>query len=117
MPGAFHPDALSGLVQLSSKRLGVDLKWTGKGLDDLHQLALLASNTNILSKTMWEGLQELWAMPELKQLPEPIYAKICAIILKTRAVSELNMEKRNARAMTYQPGQVPPPVNDGARPL
>lgn len=98
MPSLLVPDPLSALVQLQARRLGVCLSWTGKGIEDVVLLALDASTKTALSKQLWEGIQELWAMPELKTLPEPVYAQICSIILAARAKTELALAKRNAKA-------------------
>lgn len=98
MPSLLVPDPLSALVQLQARRLGVCLRWTGKGIEDVVLLALDASTKTALSKQLWEGIQELWGMPELKTLPEPVYAKICSIILAARAKTELALAKRNAKA-------------------
>lgn len=112
MPNLLTPDPLSGLIQLNARRLGVDLKWGGKGLDDLMLLIQDDSNKTILSKELWTGLQELWGMPELSSLPEPIHAKICSIILKARALTDLSLAKRNARA-EGKFGAQPAPTDSG----
>lgn len=117
MPGMLVPDPLSSLVQLHAKRLGVDLKWTGKGNEDLAALVLDDSNKTVLSKQLWNGLKELWEMPELRELPEPVYAKICAIILAARARTDLDLAKRNARAAAELVPQLQPTDNGPVRPL
>jgi two-component SAPR family response regulator len=117
MPGMLVPDPLSSLIQLQARRLGVEVKWSGKGNEDLWALLVDDSNKTILSKQLWNGLKELWEMPELKQLPEPVYAKICAVILAARARTDLDLQKRNALVAA---GAVPPPApidNGPARPL
>lgn len=117
MPGMLVPDPLSSLVQLHSRRLGLDLKFTGKGNDDLALLVMDNSNKTLLSKQLWNGIKELWEMPELKELPEPVYAKICAIILAARARTDLDLAKRNARVAAGA-ASAPTPVDNGpARPL
>jgi hypothetical protein len=104
-------DALSGLIQLNAKRLGVQLQWTGKGIDDLITLINDSSNKTLLSKQLWDGMRELWNMPETKALPEPVYAKICSIILAARALTDLALVRRNARAA----GQFGPQPTDGGQ--
>jgi hypothetical protein len=117
MPGMLVPDPLSSLIQLHARRLGVDLKWAGKGIEDLILLCQDDSNKTILSKQLWTGIKELWEMPELKELPEPVYTKICSIILAARARTDLDLSKRNARVAAG--GLVPPQPSDNgpARPL
>ena len=116
MPGFLAPDPISSLVQLQARRLGVDLKWTGKGIEDIQLLALDNSNKTLLSKQLWNAIKELWEMPELKELPEPVYAKICSIILAARGRTELDLQRRNTRAASGQPQQLP--TDSGpARPL
>lgn len=117
MPGMLVPDPLSSLVQLQARRLGVDLKWIGKGIDDLQLLVQDDSNKTTLSKQLWNGIKELWEMPELKELPEPIYTKICSIILAARARTDLDLAKRNARVAAGVMGHPQPTDNGPARPL
>jgi hypothetical protein len=95
MPGMTAPDPLSGLIQLQARRMGVELKWTGRGNEDLAMLVLDNSNKTLLSRQLWNGLKELWDMPELKDLPEPVHTKICAIILAARARTDLDIARRN----------------------
>jgi hypothetical protein len=115
MPSLLVPDPISSLVQLQARRLGVDLKWTGKGIEDIQMLALDNSNKTLLSKQLWNGIKELWDMPELSTLPESVYTKICSIILAARGRTELDLMKRNTKAAS---GQAHPTATDGgpARP-
>lgn len=117
MPGMLVPDPLSSLVQLHSRRLGLDLKFTGKGNEDLSLLVTDDSNKTLLSKQLWNGIKELWEMPELKELPEPVYAKICAIILAARARTDLDLQKRNQRIAAGVMAPPQPTDNGPARPL
>ena len=117
MPGMLVPDPLSSLIQLQARRLGVDLKWAGKGIEDLQMLVQDDSNKTILSKQLWNGIKELWEMPELKELPEPIYAKICSIILAARARTDMDLLKRNQRVAAGGIPQAQPTDNGPARPL
>ena len=91
-------DAIARLVQLHAKRAGVHLKWTGKGNDDLIMLVAHTSSQKLLAQCLWTGMKELWDMPELKQLSEPVYTKICSIILKAQANFEVRLDERNKRA-------------------
>lgn len=117
MPGLLVPDPLSSLVQLHARRLGVDLKWSGKGNEDISLLVTDNSNKTLLSKQLWNGIKELWEMPELKELPEPVYAKICAIILAARARTDIDLARRNARVAAGVAPAPAPTDNGPARPL
>jgi hypothetical protein len=97
-------DALSRFMQLHAKRAGLSLRWTGKSLEDISMLCADWSAKTLLSQSLWNGMKELWDMPELKELPEPVYAKICAIILKAQACFELDLERRNQKAAAQPPG-------------
>lgn len=90
-------DPLSALIQLQARRHGVELRWTNKGIEDLILLTRDTSNKTILSKQLWDGIKEIWEMPAVKELPEPVYAKLCSIILKARALADMEMGKRDAK--------------------
>ncbi|HWX29575.1 MAG TPA: hypothetical protein VNZ53_19285 [Steroidobacteraceae bacterium] len=85
----FAGDAVSRLVQLHAQRNGVRLKWTGKGGDDVSLLCVDIFNKTALSQCLWNGIKELMGMPEIKDLPEPIQAKIYSIVLQAQANFEL----------------------------
>jgi hypothetical protein len=88
-------DAVSRLVQLHAQRFGVRMTWVGKGPEDIDLLCAGYSNKMLLNECLWNGLRELMAMAELKELPEPVQAKIMSIILKAQAVFELKIVERN----------------------
>ena len=97
MVPANEGDSLSKLVQLQASRNGVRLRWSGNGHQDLLALCLDTSNKTMLSQCLWNGMKELLEMPELKELPDPIQAKIYAIVLQARALFEIELEKRNEK--------------------
>lgn len=82
-------DSLSLLLQVHAKEIGVKRVWNGDGRIDSRNLVLELHNTRVLKDNLWTGLQELYAMPELKDLPENVQAKLMSIILKARACAEL----------------------------
>lgn len=82
-------DSVSRLLQVHAKELGVKRVWNGDGRVDSRNLVLELHNTRVLKDNLWAGLQELYAMPELKDLPENVQAKLMSIILKARACAEL----------------------------
>lgn len=90
-------DYLSALIQLQATRHGIDLRWTGKGLDDLIMLITSASRAITLNTHLWRGLQELWSMKATKELPEEVYLKLSSIILATRTTAELDILRRDKK--------------------
>lgn len=96
-------DMVSRLVQLHAGRAGINLKWGGNGPADITMLCTDYQNKNLLSQCLWNGLRELMAMPELKELPEPIQAKIFSIVLQAQAVFELKIAERNQKAALQKP--------------
>lgn len=97
-------DAISRLLQLHAKRNGVRLKWTGRGTDDIAMMCSDNFNKTALSQCLWNGMKELISMPEIKELPEPIQAKIYSIVLQAQALFELQKNENNAK----QPFVAPP---------
>jgi len=90
-------DVLSRLVQLRAQRYGIRMVWGGKGVDDIDQLCADYSNKKLLNQCLWNGMKELMEMPELKELPEAVQAKIASIILKAQAIFELEVGERTKR--------------------
>jgi hypothetical protein len=99
-------DSLSKLVQVRAALHGVHLKWTGKALEDIDQLCLEYFHRKTLNECLWNGLKQLMEMPELKELPEPVYAKILSIVLQAQA----NFELRRAEAILARQKIGPTPV-------
>jgi hypothetical protein len=96
-------DAVSRLLQLHAHRNGVrKLKWSGKGPEDIAMLCLDNFHKTALSECLWNGMKELMAMPEMKELPESMQAQIYSIVLKAQANFEL---KKGDNA-----GKQPPPT-------
>lgn len=96
-------DAISRLVQLHAMRNGIRLKWTGHGADDIALLCNTFFNKATLNDCLWNGMKELMQMPELKELPEPVQAKIFSIILQAQALIELKIAARNAKPQPPDP--------------
>lgn len=82
-------DALSKLLQVRARLKGVSLVWTGDGIQDIDALCLEYFHRKNLNECLWNGLRQLMAMPELKELPEPVYAQILSIVLRAQANFEL----------------------------
>lgn len=91
-------DSLSRLIQLRASRIGISLKWTGKAVEDIDSLCLEYSNRKMLNECLWNnGLRLLMDMPEFKEMPDAIQAKIASIILQAQAQFELKISERNIR--------------------
>lgn len=82
-------DSISRLLQVRAALVGVQLKWTGDAIKDIDQLCLEYFHRKALNECLWNGLKQLMDMPELKELPEPVYAQILSIILRAQANFEL----------------------------
>lgn len=91
-------DAIGRLVKLLAGRVDINLRWTGKGREDIALLCTHASNAALTAKHLWDGISELGKMDEFKSLPEPMQAKIAAIILQAHGNLALAREERNAKA-------------------
>jgi hypothetical protein len=50
-----------------------------------------------MSKHLWTGMRELMAMPEMRELPEPLQVQIVSIILKANTLTELETEAHTKR--------------------
>lgn len=100
----FAGDAVSRLVQLHARRNGLSLKWAGKGVEDISMLCLDNFHKTALSQCLWNGIKELMSMQELKELPEPIQAKIYSIVLQAQANFELQKGEHTAK---QNPGTPP----------
>jgi hypothetical protein len=99
---------VSRLVQLHAGQAGVRLKWSGDGPTDISMMATDYQNKALLSQCLWNGLRELTTMPELKELPEAMQAKIYSIVLQAQAVFELKIAERDKkRGRTPAPASVP----------
>lgn len=96
-------DAVSKMLQVIAKDLKVaGIKWIGKGPEDCRQLLVEIYNVRLLKDALWIGMRELLAMKEMTELPEPLQAKIAAIVLNARAQFELQIK---------YPQQVPPQMS------
>ena len=86
-------DAVSRLLQLYAKELGLKRVWAGNAQADCRSVIVDLYNTQTLKAALWTGLQELYAMPELKELPEAVQVKMMAVILSAKAVAELETKQ------------------------
>lgn len=100
-----HGDSLSKLLQVRAQLKGVYLKWTGDGIQDIDQLCLEYFHRKALNECLWNGMKELMAMPELKELPETLYAQILSIVLR----AQTNFELRRAEELAKNPNHHPAP--------
>jgi hypothetical protein len=82
-------DSVSRLLQVHAKEIGVKKVWSGDGRKDSRDVIVDLYNMTKLKDALWKGLQELYAMPEMKELPEIIQVKLMAVILNARACAEL----------------------------
>jgi hypothetical protein len=96
-------DALSKLLQVRAALKGVHLKWTGDALQDIDQLCLEYFHRKALNECLWSGLRTLMDMPELKELPEPVYAQILSIVLRAQAQFELKRAEELAKNPQHHP--------------
>jgi hypothetical protein len=91
-------DSVSKLIQLAAKEVGIkDLRYTGKGQDDTKMICVELFNSRLLKDSLWTGMTELCQMPEMKELPERIQAKMMAIILTARGKFELGVKGMDAK--------------------
>lgn len=87
-------DSVSRLLQVIAKDVGlVGMRWGGTGGADVRLVMVELYNTRLVRDSLWSGLHELCQMPELKELPESVQAKIMAIILTARANAELRIKQ------------------------
>lgn len=82
-------DSVSRLLQVHAKEFDLKRQWTGNGRVDSRDIVLELVNTHALKDCIWKGVIELYGMPELKELPESVQAKLMSIILSARACAEL----------------------------
>lgn len=82
-------DAVSRLLQAQAKDLDIKRVWTGRAIEDVRRVLVDLYNAQLLKTAAWNAIQELYAMPELKDLPEPVQVKLMSVILATKAVAEL----------------------------
>lgn len=94
-------DAISRLVKLLAGRVDINLRWSGTGREDIALLCAHASNATLTAKHLWDSTLELSRMDEFKSLPEPLQAKMAAIILQAHGNIELARQERNDRAQRH----------------
>jgi hypothetical protein len=98
-------DSLSRLLQLRASRYGITLKWTGRAIEDIDTLCQEYSSRKMFNQCIWDnGLRLLMDMPEFKDLPDPLQAKIASIILQANAQFELKIANRNNNLQAGKPG-------------
>jgi hypothetical protein len=97
-------DSLSKLIQVRAKMAGVYLKWTGLAIQDIDLLVMEYFHRKTLNECLWNGLRDLMAMPEVKTIPEPVYAQLVSIVLRAQA----NFELARAEMIQKNPPAVPP---------
>ena len=90
-------DALSKLVQLQAGQHDIRLAWSGNGVSDLTALCNAHAVKARIAKHLWTGLQELMQMSEMVQMPEPLQAQICSIVLKCQALVDLDTDAHARR--------------------
>lgn len=98
--GDIKGDSLSRLLQVRAGLHGVQMKWTGNAIQDIDLLCLEYFHRKTLNECLWNGLRALMEMPELKTLPERVYAHILSIVLQSQANFEL---KRAQKVITQTP--------------
>lgn len=103
-------DSLSKLLQVRAKMHGVFMKWTGQAVADIDLLCQEYFYRKVLNECLWNGMKELMDMPELKTLPEPVYAQILSIVLRAQANFEMKhtamrqAQTRSAPVLVEWPG-------------
>jgi hypothetical protein len=83
-------DSLSKMLQVFGKEAGLKRIWTGDGRKDARDLVFELHNAQITRDQLWNGIKDLYSLPELKELPERVQAALMAIILHRRALSEMD---------------------------
>lgn len=108
-------DSLSKLLQVRAALLGIHLKWTGQAIPDIDLLCTEYFHRKTLNECLWNGLKQLMEMPELKELPEPVYAQILSIVLRSQANFELEraMKLGNTANPPLTPAPTPLPLLPG----
>lgn len=92
-------DSVSKLLQVIAKDVGIkNLRFVGKGQDDAKAILVDLFNSRLVKDSLWQGMTELCQMPEMKELPEAIQAKMMAIILTARAKIELGSKGLEVKA-------------------
>lgn len=82
-------DATSQLVQTMARSIGLQIKATGKGNEDIALLVQRTYNAELSREEIWKGVAELFQMAEMGTLPEPMKAKIAGIILRAKSNTEI----------------------------
>ncbi len=82
-------DSTSRLLQTHANSIGLKRVWCGDGRVDSLNLVVELYNAQLMRDYLWKGLQELYSMPELRELPEAVQAKMMSIILHQRSCAEL----------------------------
>lgn len=86
-------DSVSRLLQTHAREAGLKRVWIGNGRIDSRNLVFELRNVTNQRDNLWRGLQELYSMSELKELPENVQAKLMAVILNSRACTELEVKE------------------------
>lgn len=89
-------DSLSKLLQIRAAAYGISLKWSGKAIEDIDLLCMEYFHRKTLNDSLWAGVKQLLAMPELHELPQSMQAQIYSIVLQARAAFEMARSKRIA---------------------
>ena len=104
-------DGLSRLIQLQARRHEIQLAWTGRGVEDLVLLMQAHMTKERLSRHLWVSVSELLDVCAVQQLPEAVHAAICSIILRARALTELENDAHAVKlAARLRKAPVPPGV-------
>lgn len=88
-------DAVSRMLQLTAKQLKItNMRWTGKGPDDIHMLLVELDNARTLREAMFKGVSDLMSLKETNDLPEWLQAKLAMMVLNARAELDLRIAAR-----------------------
>ena len=89
-------DAVSRMLQLESKQLKLDnIRWTGKGYDDVRAVLIALDDARTLRDALLRGVTDIMHMKETGELPEAVQARLAMIVLNARAEIDLKTANRN----------------------
>jgi hypothetical protein len=86
-----HGDSTSQLLQLTVNDVGLKFTPTGKGHDDIRQLAVEAYNSQMITKILWQMCQDFTQAIDNAgdTIPEAFKAIVSAGILRARSNIDL----------------------------
>ncbi len=85
----YQGDEVSKLLQFHAKQLGVDMRWTGKGTEDVVALLVKLFNSEVIRVAAVKALDAISTAAAEPEFPESLKASIAAAILNMSANIQL----------------------------